>query len=203
MLVATLTLGGAVATAVFDARAEPAEAPTEKDPAVAKPNTDDPAYVLDHTARLIDGSDVELSEYLGSAVLVVNVASRCGFTPQYEGLQELYASHKEDGLVVLGFPANDFGRQEPGTNSEIAQFCEARFGVEFPMFEKVSVKGDNAHPFYADLAGQPEPIGGAPRWNFTKFLIGRDGKVIARFEPNVSPSDEDFVARIEAALSDG
>ncbi len=158
------------------------------------------AYVLGHTVKAIDGNEVDLSRYKGKVVLIVNTASKCGLTPQYEGLQKLYEQKKDDGLVILGFPANDFRNQEPGTNEEIAEFCTSRYGVTFPMFEKIAVTGENKHPLYAQLAAQPEPIGGEPKWNFTKFLVDREGRVAARFEPKVTPDDPALVRKVEELL---
>jgi len=160
----------------------------------------DPAYVLDHEMSLIDGTTKPLSEYEGKVVLMVNTASRCGLTPQYEGLQALYETYRDKGLVVLGFPANQFGGQEPGANKQIAEFCADHYSVTFPMFEKIVVKGEGTHPLYTELASQPAPIGGAPRWNFTKFLVDRTGRVVARFEPSVEPRDERVVTRLEEFL---
>lgn len=158
------------------------------------------AYVLGHKVKSIDGKDVDLSQYKGKVVLIVNTASKCGMTPQYEGLQKLYEDKKEAGLVILGFPANDFRGQEPGTNEEIAEFCTSKYGVTFPMFEKIAVTGEGKHPLYAQLAEQPEPIGGEPKWNFTKFLVDRDGRVVARFEPKVKPDDAAFLKKVEELL---
>lgn len=163
----------------------------------AQPESD-PAYVLGHKARLIDGTEQDLSAYRGKVVVIVNVASKCGFTSQYEGLQKLYEEHKDKGLVVLAFPANDFREQEPGTNEEIAAFCKANYGVTFPVFEKTSVvRGPEQHPLYEQLTGQPEPIGGDPKWNFTKFVVDREGRVVARFD-----ADRKYVrtAELEPAL---
>ncbi len=144
----------------------------------------------------IDGKDTSLKAYAGKVVLVVNVASQCGYTPQYEGLEALYKKFKDRGLVVLGFPCNDFGAQEPGTESEIKQFCSSRFNVTFPMFSKLHVKGPEQHPLYAALTE-----GGAPvKWNFGKFLLGKDGKVLARYDSGTEPDDAKLVAAIEAAL---
>ena len=130
-------------------------------------------------------------------MLVVNTASKCGNTPQYEGLEKLYEQYGDDGLVVLGFPSNDFFGQEPGTEEEIQEFCRLTYKVRFPMFEKVTVKKDKAHPFFAQLA---EASGTYPTWNFHKFLIGRDGKLIREFSPRTKPYNEKLVAEIEAAL---
>lgn len=147
-----------------------------------KAAADDPAYVLGFKMKRIDGKEEDLSIYKGKVVIMVNVASKCGFTGQYKALEQLYKDHKDEGLVILGFPANNFREQEPGSNSEIAEFCKSTYDVSFPMFEKISVKGDDQHPLYKKLTGQPAPIGGDPKWNFTKFIVGKDGKVVARFD---------------------
>jgi glutathione peroxidase len=158
---------------------QPQERPKAESP--ARPNTAE-TYVLNYKVKSIDGKEVDLSQYKGKVVVITNVASKCGFTSQYEGLQKLYESKKDQGLVVLGFPANNFGSQEPGTNEEIASFCSGTYSVTFPMFEKISVKGPDQHPLYRQLTGQPEPIGGDPKWNFTKFVVDRKGNVVARFD---------------------
>lgn len=159
--------------------------------------------VLDHKATMSDGTEVQLDEaYQGKVVLVVNTASRCGFTRQYDGLQALYESHKDDGLVILAFPCNDFGGQEPGAIGDIVEFCRANYGVTFPVFDKVQVLGDEAHPLFLDLRGQPEPIGGEPRWNFTKFLINREGRVSARFEPGDEPDGDKMREAVGRALAE-
>ena len=171
--------------------------------------------------RLMDGSETTLAAYRGKVLLLVNVASQCGLTPQYEGLERLYAAKRAEGLEVIGFPANDFGAQEPGSNDEIAQFCSATYGVDFPLGEKISVKGPARHPLYAALTrAQPaaqDPGQGAMRsklagygfaqddasdvlWNFEKFLVGRDGRVVARFNPDVTPEDPLVQAAIEEQL---
>ncbi len=156
----------------------------------------------DFTARTIDGADASLSEYAGKAVLVVNVASQCGLTPHYAGLQALHEKYAPRGLVVLGFPCNQFGAQEPGTEGDIKTFCETRYGVTFPMFAKLDVNGERAHPLYAWLrAAASAPIGsGDITWNFEKFVVGRDGAVRARFSPPTKPSAPELEAAIEAAL---
>ena len=146
----------------------------------------------------IDGSQASLGDYAGRVLLVVNVASKCGLTPQYDGLEALYRTYKDKGLTVVGFPANNFMGQEPGTNEEIQDFCRLTYGVDFPMFAKISVKGDDRHPLYDALAGD-EDIS----WNFEKFLIGRDGKVAARFAPKTEPQDPAVVEAIETELSKG
>jgi glutathione peroxidase len=158
---------------------------------------------LDFTMQDIDGNDVALTAYAGKVVMIVNVASKCGFTPQYEGLQELYSRYRDQGFVILGFPANNFMRQEPGTNDEIKTFCTTTYNVEFPMFAKISVKGSDMAPLYQFLTSKetnPE-FGGKITWNFNKFLIGRDGTIINRFATRTEPLAEDVIAAIEAALA--
>lgn len=158
--------------------------------------TDDPAYVLGYEVAMLDGTPASLSAYRGKVVLVVNTASKCGFTPQYAGLESLYRSRKDSGLVVLGFPSGSFGGQEFGTNEEIASFCEERFDVSFPMFQKVSVKGGDAHPLFRQLAERTE----APRWNFTKWLVDKDGRVVASFGSGVAPDSAELTGRIDELL---
>jgi len=153
----------------------------------------------DFKATAIDGSEIDLSSYDGSVVLVVNTASKCGFTPQYQGLQELYETYGERGFTVLGFPCDQFAHQEPGTEDEIAAFCERNYGVSFPMFAKVDVNGKDAHPLYQWLKReQGGLIGGAIKWNFTKFLLGRDGQVLDRYAPTTEPAK--IAGDIEQAL---
>lgn len=178
--------------------------PSAPEPAPATPATpaEDPRYVLGFTLDSIAGKPVDLSTFKGQVLLIVNVASKCGYTPQYAGLEKIYTDHKAAGLTVLGFPANDFGRQEPGTNEEIAEFCQGRFGVTFPMFAKIAVKGPDAHPLYKKLAAQPAPIGGEPKWNFTKFLIDRQGRVVARFDSAVAPDSAEIRSAVERLLKD-
>jgi len=148
--------------------------------------------------RLASTDEVNLCEaYAGKVLLIVNTASKCGNTPQYDGLEKLYEQYGEEGLVVLGFPSNDFMGQEPGTEENIEEFCRLTYGVEFPMFEKTSVKQDNAHPFYVALA---DSAGTYPTWNFHKYLIGRDGQMIAEFSPRTQPYDPDLVTAVELAL---
>ena len=151
--------------------------------------------------KTIDGSDTSLKAFSGKVVLVVNVASRCGNTPQYAGLEALYKKFGPEGLVVLGFPSNDFGGQEPGTNSEIKEFCSSKYAVTFPLMDKVRVKGPEQCPLYAALTGPSAKFPGDVKWNFGKFLIGRDGAVLARFEPGTKPEDPAVVAAITAALN--
>ncbi|MGC9972028.1 MAG: glutathione peroxidase [Bryobacteraceae bacterium] len=158
--------------------------------------------IYDFTMNSIDGQPAPLATYRGKVVLLVNVASRCGFTPQYAGLEKVYEQYKDRGLVILGFPANNFGAQEPGTNDEIKSFCSRTYNVTFPMYAKSSVKGDDINPLYRFLTDKNlnAKTGGDIRWNFTKFLIGRDGTVLARFEPNAKPDSPEVSAAIEQAL---
>lgn len=157
---------------------------------------------LNYTMKSLDGKDVDLSKYLGKVVLVVNTASFCGKTPQYEGLQKLYAEHEKDGLAVLGFPCNQFGKQEPGTAKEISTFCTENYGVKFDMFAKVDVNGEEAAPLFKYLtsADTNPKFGGDVKWNFNKFLINRKGEVVGRFEPGVSPESKEMQAAIQAEL---
>ena len=149
--------------------------------------------------RLASDEVVNLGEtYRGKVILVVNTASKCGNTPQYDGLEKLYDEYQDDGLVVLGFPSNDFFGQEPGTEEEIQEFCRLTYGVRFPMFEKVTVKEGEAHPFYEQLAAA---AGTYPTWNFHKYLIGRDGQVVAEFSPRTQPYDDKLVSSIRGALA--
>lgn len=152
------------------------------------------------TAETIDGQPAPLADFRGKVLLIVNTASKCGFTPQYEGLEELYRAYRDRGLVVLGFPCNQFGNQEPGGAGEIKSFCSLNYDVTFPMMRKVDVNGPAAHPLYAWLKKQKKGVLGTKgvKWNFTKFLVGRDGKVIGRFAPNVTPKA--LQSAIEALL---
>ena len=180
------------------------------------------ASIYDIPVRKITGVEASLREYKGKVVLVVNVASKCGLTPQYEGLEDLYRKYRDQGFVIAGFPANDFAGQEPGTNEEIQSFCTTNFGVDFPMYDKVTVVGANKHPLYASLiAAQPKAVGTSPvpfaenlkkygispntepelLWNFEKFLVSRSGEVVARFAPDTKPSDPALVAAIEGELA--
>ena len=159
--------------------------------------------LYDFAAKTIDGDECSLSDYAGKVLLVVNVASQCGLTPHYAGLQELYESFRDRGLVVLGFPCNQFGTQEPGSEAEIKTFCETRYGVTFPMFAKIDVNGPTRHPLYAFLTAQPtQPDGpGHIQWNFAKFLVDRSGKVTARFAPPTKPVSDEIVSAVETLLS--
>ncbi len=158
---------------------------------------------LDFKMESIDGQDVDLSKYKGEVVLIVNVASKCGLTPQYEQLEAVYSKYKDKGLAVLGFPANEFGKQEPGTNEEIKAFCSSKYNVDFPMFAKIVVKGDGINPLYEFLTSEKTNPGmaGDIQWNFEKFLVGRDGKVIKRFSPRVKPDAPEVIEAIESELS--
>lgn len=149
----------------------------------------------------IDGNAASLKTYQGKVLLIVNVASKCGYTPQYAGLEALYLKYKDRGLVVLGFPCNQFGSQEPGTNAEIKQFCTSHYDVTFPMFDKIDVNGADRHPLYDLLAGKASPFPGNIGWNFTKFLVGRDGKIVKRFESKVKPDAPELVQAVESALA--
>lgn len=186
-----------------------------------------PSAIYDVTVQTITGEPTSLGAFRGKVLLVVNVASKCGLTGQYDALEELYARFKERGLVVAGFPANDFGAQEPGSEAEIATFCQSTYGVDFPMFSKIAVTGPETHPLYKALIDAEPKATGETRegfrerlngflgkngfsptnpepgilWNFEKFLIGRDGKVVARFSPEVVPDDPAVVAAIESALA--
>jgi glutathione peroxidase len=157
--------------------------------------------VYDFEARQIDGRDIALSQFRGKVMLVVNTASQCGFTPQFGGLEALHRAHAGQGLVVLGFPCNQFGAQDPGNDDEIASFCQANYGVSFPMMSKVDVNGPSAHPLYQWLSSQAPGLLGSKsiKWNFTKFLVGRDGRVVKRYAPLDKP--EALARDIEAALA--
>lgn len=178
--------------------------------------------IYDIPLKTIEGEDAKLGDYAGKVLLVVNVASKCGLTPQYEALQALYAAKKDQGLVIAGFPANDFGAQEPGTEAEIVEFCSTIYGVDFPMFEKITVVGEDKHPLYKALTlARPEAKRGEDMrerfrsrgrepnpppevmWNFEKFIVGRDGKVVDRFAPSVTPDDAELVAQLDRALAAG
>jgi glutathione peroxidase len=174
------------------------------DGAVAQPGKEGGmTNIYSFTARDIDGKEISLSTYKGKVLLIVNVASKCGFTGQYAGLERLYRDYKGEGLVVLGFPANNFLGQEPGTDEEIQQFCSLTYDVTFPMFAKISVKGRNIHPLYGFLTSkETHPrFGGAISWNFNKFLVGRDGTVLARFGSRTKPDDGELIAALKQALA--
>lgn len=159
-----------------------------------------PSPIFDFEAQSIDGRPVRLADYQGQVMLIVNTASQCGFTPQFAGLEALWQAYRDRGLVVLGFPSNEFGGQDPGSNEQIASFCSLNYGVQFPMMAKVKVNGAEAHPLYKWLTAEAPGLLGtkAIKWNFTKFLVGRDGRVIRRYAPTDKP--ESLKADIEAAL---
>ncbi len=157
--------------------------------------------IYDFSAEKLEGGEQALSDYQGKVLLIVNTASKCGFTPQFDGLEKVFQKYQAQGLVVLGFPCNQFGGQDPGNNSEIGEFCQRNYGVSFPMFAKIDVNGGDAHPIYKFLTKEAKGILGteAIKWNFTKFLVGRDGNVIDRFASTTKP--EDMAKDIEKALS--
>jgi glutathione peroxidase len=182
------------------------------------------ASIRDIPLKSISGADTSLGDYAGKVLLVVNVASKCGLTPQYDALEKLYEDYRDRGLVVLGFPANDFGAQEPGTDEEIQQFCRTNFSVSFPMFAKIAVTGDAQHPLYRELTtAQPKAAGAdgsafrqklegygikpnpepGVLWNFEKFLVNREGDIVARFAPDTTPDDPAIIERIEQELAAG
>jgi glutathione peroxidase len=156
----------------------------------------------DTKVAALDGSPLDLSQFKGKATLVVNVASKCGLTPQYAGLEDLHERYKDRGFSVLGVPCNQFAGQEPGSSEEIATFCSTTYGVTFPLTEKLDVNGAGRHPLYKELTAQPDAAGeaGDVQWNFEKFLIGPEGEVVARFRPMVTPDSEELVAAVEAVL---
>jgi len=149
----------------------------------------------------INGKDTSLKAYHGQVLLIVNVASKCGYTPQYKSLEATYRKYKGQGLAVLGFPCNQFGGQEPGSNEEIKSFCSSKYDVTFPLFDKLNVKGAEQHPLYTALSGKDSPFPGDVKWNFGKFLVGRDGKILKRWDSKVTPDSEEITKAIEAALA--
>ena len=161
------------------------------------------AQALKHKMKSLKGEEVPLSKYQGKVVLIVNTASKCGLTPQYNGLQKLFEEYEDEGLVILGFPCNQFGGQEPGTESEIQEFCQENYGVKFPMFSKIDVNGDKQAPLYKYLTSQELKPGGTGRvkWNFEKFLLNRDGKPVHRFSPRTKPNDPKLIQAIKDALA--
>ena len=165
--------------------------------AVAKP----PTQIYDFTMDDIDGNPIPLSTYKGNVIMVVNTASFCGNTPQYSGLQTLYERYRDQGFTILAFPANDFGKQEPGTNTEIAEFCYTKYALEFPLFSKITVLGENKHPLYRYLT-EETPFPGEIKWNFQKFLLDRNGQVIARYRPGMKPLTQRIVEDIKTALTE-
>lgn len=169
--------------------------------AAALSAADAPKSVYDVPLKDIDGKDTSLKEFQGKVMLIVNVASQCGKTPQYKQLEALNQEFKKDGLAVLGFPCNDFGSQEPGTNDQIKEFCSTQYKVTFPMFDKIVVKGPDQHLLYQVLSGPQSPFPGDVKWNFGKFLVGKDGKILKRFEPGVKPDAPEVVEAIKSALA--
>jgi glutathione peroxidase len=159
------------------------------------------ASLYDIPLKDIDGQATSLAPYRGKVLLIVNVASKCGNTPQYEQLEALYEKHKSDGFEVLGFPCNQFGQQEPGSNEQIKEFCSSTYSVTFPLFDKLDVNGEHRHPLYTALAGEKSPFPGNIGWNFEKFLVGRDGKILHRFAPRTKPDAPEVVAAIDEALA--
>lgn len=157
--------------------------------------------LLNIPLKNIDGKSTSLKAYEGKVMLIVNVASKCGFTPQYKGLEAIQKKFKDKGFTVLGFPCNDFGHQEPGSNAEIKEFCSSTYDVDFPMFDKLHVKGSEQHPLYAALTGKSSPFPGDITWNFNKFLVDGNGKIIARFDSKVTPESKEVTEAIEKALA--
>jgi glutathione peroxidase len=157
--------------------------------------------IYDIPLKDIDGNSTSLKPYQGKVLLIVNVASKCGFTPQYTALEAVYKKYQDQGLVIVGFPCNQFGQQEPGTDTEIKQFCTSKYDVTFPMFDKIDVNGANRNPLYVLLAGKDSPFPGDIGWNFTKFVIGRDGKILNRFASPMKPDSVPVTRAIEAALA--
>jgi len=195
LLLTTLML--ACASGCTRSQADGASTP----PTPAAPAGKEAPVVIDHVLEGLDGKPVDLASYRGKAMLLVNVASECGYTPQYEGLEKLYREYKERGLVVIGVPSNDFGGQEPGTSEEIRAFCDTKFGVTFPMMAKVHAKGPDIAPLYATLTQKTsENLRGEVRWNFTKFLVDPNGVPVARFDSKVEPLSEEIVKAVEAVL---
>jgi glutathione peroxidase len=192
-------VGAFALLAVLAAAPAPAETPAAgpAGDAIAGEN-----FVLDYRMNRIDGTPQDLADYRGQVLLLVNVASKCGLTPQYDGLEALYDRYRERGFSVLGFPANDFAGQEPGSDEQIAEFCRSTYGVRFPMFSKITVKGEGQHALYRELTSLPAPIGGEVQWNFQKYLVNRRGEVVAKFDPRTAPDDPTLVARLEALLVD-
>ena len=158
--------------------------------------------IYDIAVTDINGNDTTLAEHKGKVMLIVNVASKCGYTRQYEGLEKLYDDYKDKDVVVLGFPCNQFGDQEPGSEAEIMEFCRLTYGVSFPMYSKIDVNGETRHALYDMLAGESSPFPGNIGWNFNKFLVGKDGSILHRYESNVEPDSEELIGAVTAALGD-
>lgn len=187
---------------VFSCKPKDSPSGAAKSTAPSPPQAQSVASIYEFEMDDIDGHPVKLADYKGKVLLIVNVASKCGYTPQYAGLEAIYEKYRDRGFAVLGFPANNFGNQEPGTNAEIKQFCAANYHVTFPMFSKISVKEDDKHPLYQYLTGseQGRQFGGEIKWNFNKFLIDRDGNVIAVYGSKTEPQSQELTGRIESAL---
>jgi glutathione peroxidase len=200
VVVAVVIVFGCGLFAAFASAAEEGKKESPMPAAATQPAA--AAEPLTFTVKDIDGNEYDLSKHRGQVVMIVNVASKCGMTPQYEGLQKLYDTYKDRGLVVVGFPANNFKGQEPGTDADIKTFCTSKYGVTFPMMSKISVKGDDQHPLYKQLTDPSTngPFAGEIGWNFTKFLVGRDGKVVARFDSKTKPDDAKVIETVETAL---
>ncbi|WP_338867564.1 glutathione peroxidase [Myxococcus stipitatus] len=187
-----------IATALAVTPALAGETTKPSTPSKSQPASEKPSMSLhDLSANRLDGKSSKLSDYQGKVLVIVNTASECGYTPQYAGLEKLYQEYKAKGVEVLGFPSNDFGEQEPGTSEQIARFCELRYKVTFPMFEKVKTKGDGQSPVYAFLAKKHD----APKWNFHKYVVGKDGQVRAGFPSKVTPESDELRKAIDAALA--
>lgn len=195
LMILSLLCGGVTTGSAQQRTSQPSQAAT-------KMTADQAKSVLDFTMLDIDGHAVPLSKYKGKVLLIVNVASKCGLTPQYEQLQEIYGKYHDRGFMVLGFPANDFRHQEPGDNQQIKAFCTKNYGVSFDMFSKIVVKGEGMHELYKFLTSpKTDPkYAGEIRWNFTKFLIGRSGQIVGRFEPRTKPDAPEVIGAIEKAL---
>lgn len=201
-MVAGIVLFGAAFADDGTPQGKPADPGAAAKGADARAGDSEKKSVLEFTMKDIDGKEVKLSDYKGKVLLFVNVASKCGLTPQYKDLQAAFEKYKEKGLVVLGFPANEFGGQEPGTEKEIKEFCTTKYQVTFPMFSKIVVKGDGIHPLYKFLTDEATNPGksGEIKWNFTKFLVSREGKVMKRIEPKMKITEADVVKAVEAEL---
>jgi glutathione peroxidase len=158
------------------------------------------ASLFEHKINTLEGKETTLAEHKGKVILIVNVASKCGFTKQYKGLEEIYQKYKDQGLVILGFPCNQFGGQEPGSAENIRQFCSTKYNVTFPMYTKIEVNGNDRHPIFEELIGKGSPVAGNIKWNFTKILVGKDGKPIERFGSFASPTSKKVITEIEEAL---
>ena len=197
----------ALSAAAFVVTAKPADRKADviKEPtaAPAKAEKDHPVSPLDFKLKSIDGKDMDLAQYKGKVVLLVNVASKCGLTPQYEALESVYEKYQDKGFVIVGFPANNFGGQEPGTEAQIKEFCSSKYNVTFPMTSKISVKGDDQHPLYKFLTSKDTAgdFAGDIEWNFAKFLVDRNGNVMARFSSRTTPDDPALTAAVEKALA--